>query len=143
MQRTTTVAAANWKALIWVLLLGVGVIGVMSWYPVFAQGYDVKNSMKLACNDIIKIKRFGAPGDNQNAWRDPFVHRATQAGVNLKEKQYSFSATHDRQAGEWVCKARVTYPTTMEWALVGSVLAIEPMVGKKDIIVDHRVRDSY
>lgn len=128
------------------LLLGLAlVIGIGSWYPPFAQGYEVKNAMKLACNDVIrKYKGWRDDWLNQGTeWKDVFVRRAGGAGVRLQEKQYSFRPSHDAQAGEFVCKAKVTYPTKMEWFLISDFFTVEPVLGTKKIEFEHRILDKW
>lgn len=137
-----TVAEGRIQKLVLIVLAAAAVIGVGTWYPSFAQGYAVKNAGKLACNDQIKQFRYKSPG-REEAWREPFLRRATIEGVKLKPNQYAFQVTHEPNVGEYVCKVHITYPYLMEWAFIGNVFALEPLPGVKVLKFEHRVRQNF
>ena len=138
-----TTGEGNLARLIYVLLAFAGVIAVMSWYPVFAQGYEVTTAAKLACNDGIKVERFGAPDEAAKKWTEVLVRGAGGAGVRLTEDDYSLKISHDGSARRWVCEGRVNYKVKCEIALIGDILALEPIKATKHIRFTHEVPEAY
>ena len=129
------------KLIVLILALGA-VIALITFYEPFAQGYEIKNAAKIACNVLVRNWRSKIEGE-ENAHIGPFLDRARQAGVNLKPSQYSFVPSHDLPKGEFVCKVRVTYSTTTDWFLVGPIFEVPPLKKKYVLNIEHRVRDAY
>ncbi|HEY4222051.1 MAG TPA: hypothetical protein VGO62_11920 [Myxococcota bacterium] len=136
-----TVAAGNLIKLVYLILGLAAVLFVVSWYPQFSQGYEIQNQARLACNDAIKIARYGAA-----TAKDPspaFVAGATRAGVHLKPDDYSFVVEHDRPNKLWTCAVKVHYPVDAEVNTIGPILDIKPVHFTKKISFVHEVPDSY
>ena len=138
----STAAEGTIKKLIALAVAFAAVIGLMTWYEPFAQGYELKNAAKIACNELMKNWKYKIAGQ-ENFHIEPFLRRTTQAGVTLKPNQYKFTPSHDRNKGELVCTVRITYPTTTDWFLVGPIFEIPPLKQKHVLNIDHRVRDTY
>jgi hypothetical protein len=126
----------------YLFLAFVATILLMSWWVPFSQGYEIKTAAKLVCNDFIKRARH--PAANFADPSESFVAKARVAGVQLKPDQYSFKVEQDIPGAAWVCKVKVSYPITIEWALIGDVLQELPKYsGRKVIKVEHRVSNTY
>lgn len=137
------IAESNLKKLFFALLFFAGVIGAASFYPQFAQGYEIKTACRLTCNDLINVTRFGqAPGAKPPT--DDFINKARRAGVKLTDRQYSFKLEERRQDAAWACKARVEYPVVVQWAFIGDIFTeIPPFKMKKVVAVEHKVSNNY
>ena len=139
---TRRAANGNLKKLVTLVVLVIAGIGVATWYEPFAQGYEVTSAAKLACNELVRNWKYKIE-NTDGVHIEPFIRRCTQAGVRLKPNQFKFTPSHDKQAGELVCKVHITYPTTTAWFLVGDIFQIPPLEQRKVLDFEHRVRDAY
>jgi hypothetical protein len=133
-----TAAEGAFKTLIIAVLVLAALIGIRTWLDPFTQGYEMQSAAKTTCNEAINLFRFGG-----EPWEAKFVRRATQAGVHLEPEQYSFKVSPAPQTSEFICHARIRYPTKTEWWLVGPYFGIPPLKWARVLEVEHRVRESY
>ncbi len=135
-------AEGNLQKFIWTLLGIVAAFALMSWYPQFSQGYEVKNQGALACNDAIKVARYG----EKTVARDPkirFIETTHRAGVQLTQDSFTMEAHKVPQSDKWKCTMEIHYPVDVEIWTIGPILDIKPIHFEKHLYVDQEVIGSY
>jgi hypothetical protein len=135
-----TVAEGNLIKVVYGILALAAVLAVASWYPQFGQSYEVQNQAKLACNEDIKLVRYGGGARD---YKQMFQEGATRAGVNLTDKQYEFSVDHNKQDRVWTCDVKIIYPVDVDVWTIGPILGIKPIHIVKRLNVHHEVPESY
>lgn len=128
--------------LVWLVLAAALGIAGMTFYPQFAQGYEIKGAAKVACNELMRNWRQQRAGEEE-AHLEPFLRRAKRAGVKLEPSQYSFTPSHDKQSDQLICKVRITYDLSIEWYQVGHLLQIAPFAYSRVIAFEHSVAAKY
>lgn len=126
------------------------VVLIMSFYPQFLQGYEMKRVMKLACNDFILLDKHGtAPADPN----DKFIAQAKPFGVTFKKPneirsgevvktQYSFEVKASANKKMRTCVAKVLYPVEIKWFLLKTLYpAMQNYVFDKKIKITHEIMD--
>ena len=107
-----------------VVLFAVIVLGQTFGDP-WAVEYQVKVVARRICTDVFNETRNGVPVEKRVAAAG-IRAGAAEAGVNLREQNYSFIAEQVPGFG-WVCHAKVAFARDTPWFLIGDVLSMKPL----------------